>query len=152
MRKARLKISLNVTVLIGLVLVYALGVATMWAIPHRVNGFGRMNAHQLFASLGRAATFGTVDRTLVDWYMMGPTLEENTAQYDRVVLQLTLALTGPFILWCFLIAFILGTWRSTRAKAPSAFQTGVEPSAAQHGGPGTPFGNSGVTEGPPSVS
>ena len=116
MKKRRLKPSLHLPVLIGVLFIYALAVGTMWSIPHRwePNAFGRMNAHQGYASLGYFATFGALDRTLVDWYMHGSTLEENIPHCDRFVWHSTLIWTGPFIAWCFLIALIVGTWRSTR--------------------------------------
>ena len=133
MKELRLRVSLHMPVLLGLVLTYVVAVLAMWAVPHRSSGFGRMNAHQFYARLGYAATFGVVDRTLVDWYMRGPTLEDNVGPYNRVVGRSTLVLSGPFILWFCLVAVIVGTLRSTRARLRSAcsLPKAVEPNAAK---------------------
>jgi hypothetical protein len=42
-------------------------------------------------------------------------------------------------------------WHRTR-RLPRPCSTGPNQDAAPNGGPATPVGNSGVTEGPPSVS
>jgi hypothetical protein len=50
-----------------------------------------------------------------------------------------------FLQW-FVIGALLGLWRCRRRRKEA------EPGASPNGGPATPVGNSGVTEGPPSVS
>jgi hypothetical protein len=45
-----------------------------------------------------------------------------------------------------------GIWRLSRSWATAITRRTAEPGAAPNGGPATPLGNSGVPEGPPSVS
>jgi hypothetical protein len=80
-------------------LLYALVVVFVLTVPHRTEGFGRMNAHQAFAGVGRVLSFGLVDRTLVDWYTLGPTLSEQTEHYDRIVDRSLLVLAPVYFLW-----------------------------------------------------
>jgi hypothetical protein len=83
----------------------------MFAVPHRGEGFGRMNAHQLYAQIGFVVSFGLLDRTLVDWYIVAPTLEENLPFYNGVVFRSILVLTPFYLLWCVILAFLFGVWR-----------------------------------------
>jgi hypothetical protein len=85
MKTPRLRASLHMHVLICLLMIYVLAVLTMWATPHRFSGFSRLHAHQLYAALGCMATFGAVDRMLRDYYMRGPTMEQNAPLYDRYI-------------------------------------------------------------------
>ena|SRR5689334_10681980 len=81
------------------VLLYALVVGLVLSAPHKNDGFGRMNAHQAFAGVGMVLSFGLVDRTLADWYALGPTLSEQTEHYDRVVYRSLLVLAPIYLVW-----------------------------------------------------
>lgn len=106
-----LRIPVHVPTLVVLALLYAGAVGAMWAVPHRTDGFGRMNMHQLYASVGRLATFGVIDRRLVDWYMAGPDWEANERSYESVVRESVAALTPVFLMWC-----LFGAWAVARIR------------------------------------
>ena len=91
----------TLTVLLG---VYLLSAAMIFTIPHRQDGFGRMNAYQAFAQTGKCLSLSLVDRTLVDWYMLGPTLESNIGPYTRIITRGILHLTPVFVVWFAAIA------------------------------------------------
>ena len=63
-------------------------------------------------------------------------------------------LQGWWFFWCVVVipvgGFLLDLWRLL--QPPDGASQNVEPDAPPNGGPATPLGNSGVTEGPPSVS
>jgi len=73
-----------------------------------------------------------------------PPLRDLSATISHPVLHLAWQLLFPVVFWS---AAVLGVWTLIRCGSRQA-----QPCAAPNGGPATPPGHSGVTEGPPSVS
>lgn len=94
---------------------YASITASIFTVSHKETGFGRMNAYQAYATAGEFLSLGLVDRTLVDWYMLGPTLETNGDAYDRIITSRILQLAPVFLAWVITIAW--GVGRLTRQPA-----------------------------------
>jgi hypothetical protein len=99
------------------ILLYALMVALLLSVPHKSDGFGRMNAHQAFAGVGMVLSFGLVDRTLVDWYMLDPTLSEQTDHYDRIVYRSLLVLAPIYLAWFGGLSYLAASVRNVRHGA-----------------------------------
>ena len=111
-----------------------------------------------YGSCGPASTLATVGSFLGYWHVVGlciliPPLGEWLStgiqpQWLCGAVNFTVILVVPTITWSLLIS---GAWtlygRIATRRGPVA-----EPGAPPNGGPATPFGNSGATEGPPSVS
>jgi hypothetical protein len=105
---------IHMPTLIVLFSMYLVAIVTIFCIPHRADGFGRMNAYQGFAQFGKVLSFGLLDRTLVDWYMLGPTLEENIGPYNQIVGKRILQLTPIFIAWFVAVAAVLNWFKKIR--------------------------------------
>src|SRR5438045_440472 len=82
------------------VITYCLAIGTVFAFPPRTNtsAFGRMNAFQAFANVGRMASCGLMNFTLVDWYY-APVVE-----YDRHIRKSVALLTPVFLAWAVLLS------------------------------------------------
>ena len=93
---------------------YVLSVGIIFCFPHRVDGFGRMNAYQVFARAGKVLSLGQLDRTFVDWYMMGPTLKSNVAHYNRYVARFILHLTPIYLAWFVALSAAVEQFRRRR--------------------------------------
>ena len=76
-------------------------------IPHRTEGFGRMNAHQIYAYTGKIASFGLIDRTFADWYMLGATLEENIPPYNHYIYRTVMILSPIYLMWGIVLSSII---------------------------------------------
>ena len=68
-------------------------------LPHSKEHFGKMELHQIYGTLGRYLSFGLIDRTLVDWYMVGPSMIDNVNYYDNYIKKSVLILTPIYLLW-----------------------------------------------------
>lgn len=81
--------------LVALVILYIAMITALAAAPHVMDNsaFGKMELHQRYAAIGKVLTFGLVDCTLTDWYMLGSTLEENIPPYNGVIRRSVLFLT-----------------------------------------------------------
>jgi len=80
--------------------------------PHEINAFGKMNLHQVYASLGNLLSFGLFDLTLVDWYMESGTKAVVFEQYDKLVSNSIIWLSPIYILWLAIMSWVsVKLWR-----------------------------------------
>ena len=98
-------------VVVAPVLLYGLLVGSVIALPHRLDGFGRINAHQAFAALGASLSFGFVDRTLADWYMQPGTVKDQAERYDPHIYRSFLVLAPVYLAWGLLLSFLVSRIR-----------------------------------------
>lgn len=113
---------LSFRLFVALLTLYCAFVVVLLRFPHRLDSFGKMELHQAFAATGAVLSVGLVDRTLVDWYMLGPTLEVNIPPYDRCVRETVVRLTPVYLLWFVGIAIFasrLGRWFSRESNPAS---------------------------------
>jgi len=96
----------NVQTLVFCVLLYVVICFFVLITPHAPDGFGKMNAHQVFANIGKYLTFGLLDLTLTDWYMVPGDFKANTIWYDRIVNKSIVNLSIVYIFWFWLLATI----------------------------------------------
>ena len=89
---------------------YAAILAALWLTPHNFSSsgqvLGKMELHQRFAQAGRIASFGLINRTLTDWYMLGPTEADNIKAYSAIVRTSVVVLTPVFVVWMLVVSWL----------------------------------------------
>lgn len=102
--------------------VYFALLAIIFAVPHEPDPtrFGRMNAHQGFATLGETLSLGTRRLTMVHWYYDyyagAESWEDAVQKHDRIVWRTAARVAPWWCGWAVAVAVAVGAWRRLKRR------------------------------------
>ena len=111
----KIKDIFHMPTLSALILVYVFILVFIFCVPYRFDGFSRLHAYQAFANIGKILSFGLLDRTLVDFYMLGSTIESNAGPYNQIIIRSILHLTPVFLAWMFAASSLVNKIKKKKA-------------------------------------